>query len=438
MDQVTRAAFYAAFSLLLAVWGHSAAAATGHGLAVLPNGALAGWGANEFGQVQSGLATMVATPLRLAAPGVKLVTVVAGSRHSLALDEAGKVWAWGDNSSGQLGLGHTRPVSSPTLVAKLPAKARSLAAGAQHSAALLADGTVWVWGANNRGQLGSGATDAFAVVPQPTQVPALSGATDLAAGDDFVMVLMGSARKTGKAGKAEPGLWLWGSGQPVPHPVAGVAHAESIRAAGDLAMARNASNRYWQWKVGPLDHASLTTPTASNQQAYEHLGTMTHTALAALTTVAVAVKPATATALAAAPAAPTPTPVVAPTPPAPLVPIAPVAPVAPVAVASVAAPVPAPPIPATPVVPAVAVKVSVSGTVRLSNSPLEGVQVAAEGAQCSATDSQGRYVCNTTTGWSGKVRVLRNNYRFSPSSLSFQNLNVDAGQQDFAATYDPR
>jgi len=69
---------------------------------------------------------------------------------------------------------------------------------------------------------------------------------------------------------------------------------------------------------------------------------------------------------------------------------------------------------------------------------LENVQVAADGGQCSATDSQGRYVCSVPAGWTGRVTMRRGNYRFSPSALSFQNLRIDAGQQDFSAIFDPR
>jgi len=87
-----------------------------------------------------------------------------------------------------------------------------------------------------------------------------------------------------------------------------------------------------------------------------------------------------------------------------------------------------------------------SGTVRLSSGfggdstgkALGNVQVAADGGQCSATDSQGRYVCSVPAGWTGRVTMRRGNYRFSPSALSFQNLRIDAGQQDFSAIFDPR
>lgn len=78
------------------------------------------------------------------------------------------------------------------------------------------------------------------------------------------------------------------------------------------------------------------------------------------------------------------------------------------------------------------------GTVRLAEAPLEGVQVAAEGASCSASDSQGHYLCQMAAGWSGRITLRRANYRFAPSAMTFKNLHGDADQQDFSAIYDPR
>lgn len=75
---------------------------------------------------------------------------------------------------------------------------------------------------------------------------------------------------------------------------------------------------------------------------------------------------------------------------------------------------------------------------KVTRAIMENVQVNAEGAQCSATDGQGRYNCVVPAGWTGRVSVQRINYRFTPSSLSFQNLRKDVGRQDFSAIYEPR
>ena len=421
--------------------------AAGHGLALLPGGQVAGWGANEFGQVQAGQGDFLAAPQRLQLPGAKLVSVATGSRHSLAVNQAGKVWAWGDNSSGQLGLGHMRPVAGWAMVTGLSSRALAVAAGTQHSVALLADGTVWVWGANNRGQLGRGAVNVFAVESKPARVDGLADAFALAAGDDFVVVLVGMAskRRGGKDGNVKSTVWGWGAGNGLPHPIDGAEAATTLRAAGDTAMARTSSGRYWRWRMNQLP------PTAVSRQAFERLGEMTHPLLDTLAALAkadapprpekvAAVEPKTvpdrAVAMASAPvAAALSMPALAPAPaPAP-------APALPATMQALPPPAPA----ATPV-PA---RVNVSGTVRLSSgfggdasftagTALESVQVAAAGAQCSSTDSQGRYVCSVEAGWSGRISVRRNNYRLTPSARSFQNLRVDADRQDFAATYDPR
>lgn len=435
-----------------------------HGLGLLANGQIAGWGNNEFAQVQAGQGAFLAAPVRLNLPGIKFAAVASGSRHSLAIDETGKVWAWGDNSSGQLGLGHARPTASPSVVTGLPGRAVQVVAGAQHSAALMAGGAVWVWGANQQGQIGNGTIDAFAVQAKPARLVGLSGVLGLASGDNFVLALAEDVTQTtaGKRDKvtAKKAIWAWGAGQARPSMVDVVKNAESIRAAGDIAMARTATGGYWRWRANEA-------PVFAQRQAFDSLGVMARPVLAALDTqtkteiqsklaATAPVKevvnnnPASATAgvaqqmtpPAAIPAVVAATAVAAPQAAIPsatvVVPLsAPIAAAPAAAVASAAAAVVA------------SAKVTLSGSVRLSSAfggdgsratgaAMENVQVSAEGAQCSATDSQGRYTCVAPAGWSGRVSLRRNNYRFTPSSLSFQNLRTDAGEQNFAAVYDPR
>ena len=455
-----------------------------HGLGLLANGQIVGWGNNEFAQVQAGQAAYVVEPVRLTLPGIKFVSVASGSRHSLAIDETGKIWAWGDNSSGQLGLGHTRPVTDPTAVTGLTGRARVVVAGTQHSAALMAGGTVWVWGANNMGQTGSGTANAFAVQTTPLRLAALSRVEDLASGNDFMLALVVNTQETvGKRDKvkAKGLVWVWGTGMATPRVVDVIKDATVVRAAGDIAMVRTATDSYWRLRANQA-------PVIAQRQVFDSLLEMTHPNVATLNaqintekqtkpaatvptstvandnsgpirlaavvnnstnptatsgkTVVLASRNTapflTAPIIAALPAAapqavlPIPTAVVAPSTQivsAPAIAIAPAASVAPVMVAPA--------------------RVNLSGTVRLSSgfggdaanvtgAVMENVQVSAEGAQCSATDGQGRYNCVVPAGWTGQVSVQRINYRFTPSSLSFQNLRTNAGRQDFAAIYEPR
>ena len=81
------------------------------------------------------------------------VAVAAGAAHTLTLNAAGEVWAWGANGAGQLGDG-TYCSRDTQVRAALPRKAVAIAAGATHSLAILDDGSVWAWGLNWDGQLG--------------------------------------------------------------------------------------------------------------------------------------------------------------------------------------------------------------------------------------------------------------------------------------------
>lgn len=88
------------------------------------------------------------------APGTTLVS--AGEDHSCALRD-GRVFCWGLNSDGQLGIGSVSSVSSPTEVTTLPAPALWMGAANEHTCALVAGGAVYCWGRADLGQLGNAA-----------------------------------------------------------------------------------------------------------------------------------------------------------------------------------------------------------------------------------------------------------------------------------------
>lgn len=93
--------------------------------------------------------------------GGRAQALAAGDRHTCAVLEGGGVICWGANERGQLGYGNQAPVggSGPPAAAgtvPLPGPARAIAAGGDHTCALLIGGAVVCWGANDRGQLGYG------------------------------------------------------------------------------------------------------------------------------------------------------------------------------------------------------------------------------------------------------------------------------------------
>ncbi|MQY08047.1 RCC1 domain-containing protein [Actinomadura macrotermitis] len=109
-------------------------------------------------------------------------STAAGEKHSLMVDASAShgVWAWGDNSQGQLGDGTT--VSRPSALTKVSGLTgvKAVAAAGTFSVALKSDGTVWTWGGNAHGQLGNGSTAAKSTVP--VQVPGITNAVAVSAG----------------------------------------------------------------------------------------------------------------------------------------------------------------------------------------------------------------------------------------------------------------
>jgi alpha-tubulin suppressor-like RCC1 family protein len=136
------------------------AAGANHSLARTSNGQVLAWGLNSSGQLGNGATANALTPVGVTLPSGTTVTAISGGdAHSLALTSTGKVLAWGDNSSGQLGNGTTTGSTTPVAVS-LPAGAMvtSIAAGGFHSLALTWMRQVLAWGNNQSGQLGNGTT----------------------------------------------------------------------------------------------------------------------------------------------------------------------------------------------------------------------------------------------------------------------------------------
>jgi alpha-tubulin suppressor-like RCC1 family protein len=79
----------------------------------------------------------------------------AGDYHSVALNDDGTAWTWGDNGYGQLGDGTTTTRHAPVQVISLH-DVFALAGGGNHTVALAGNGRVWAWGDNSSGQLGDG------------------------------------------------------------------------------------------------------------------------------------------------------------------------------------------------------------------------------------------------------------------------------------------
>ena len=138
--------------------GGAAAVAVGdtHAAAVV-GGAVLTWGSNNHGQL--GLGTFggtLAAQNVTALAGREVSRIAVGSHHTAAL-VAGRLYIWGYNGYGQLGLGTTTTQNTPQAVPGLPYTVTAVATG-QYFTVAVTQGEVWAWGYNQYGQLGLGHT----------------------------------------------------------------------------------------------------------------------------------------------------------------------------------------------------------------------------------------------------------------------------------------
>ncbi|MQY10208.1 hypothetical protein SRB5_03150 [Streptomyces sp. RB5] len=159
------------------------AAGSGHSLAVASDGRLFAWGSNWAGQLGVGDTNDRLTPVELTLPGdVTVTTIAAGAEHSLAVASDGRLFAWGSNWTGQLGVGDETSRDTPVEV-PLPGDVTvaGIAAGDRHSLAVASDGRLFAWGSNAFGQLGVGDRD-YRITPVEVTLPGNVTVTDIAAG----------------------------------------------------------------------------------------------------------------------------------------------------------------------------------------------------------------------------------------------------------------
>lgn len=89
---------------------------------------------------------------------LKPVTILTSKTHNVIVDDEGSLWVWGQNDKGQLGTGNTAPLSEPTLVTlrknNVTVKVETISLGDEHT--LLVDklGGLWTFGSNSHFQLG--------------------------------------------------------------------------------------------------------------------------------------------------------------------------------------------------------------------------------------------------------------------------------------------
>ncbi|MCP8614531.1 InlB B-repeat-containing protein, partial [Bifidobacterium asteroides] len=152
----------------------------GHSAAIGSDGQLYAWGGNYYGQLGDGTATSRSTPVMVGKPqgapqGFAWKQASLGNAFTAAIGSDGNLYAWGLNSSGQLGDGTTTSRSTPAPAGKPQGAAKGFAwqqasLGCNHAAAIGTDGQLYTWGSNSSGQLGDGTTTSRST-PAPAGKP---------------------------------------------------------------------------------------------------------------------------------------------------------------------------------------------------------------------------------------------------------------------------
>lgn len=123
-----------------------------HVLVLCGDGSVWSWGYNDCGEIGRGHKHVVKEPRKMELDGIKVEDIACGHQFSALVTVDGSLLMFGDNSSGQLGLGHNDQVLVPTKVTGLQ-DVVEVSCGREHTVAICSNGSIFAWGNNDYGQL---------------------------------------------------------------------------------------------------------------------------------------------------------------------------------------------------------------------------------------------------------------------------------------------
>lgn len=166
--------------------------------AIKTDGTLWVWGREDLGGLgNNGSSVFRSSPIQTISGGTNWREVSVGSNNMAAIKADGTLWTWGNNTGGALGNNSATSVSSPIQTISGGNNWKSVSLKQTAAAAIKTDGTLWLWGCNNNGQLGNNT-----VISASSPIQTISGGTNWKL-----------ARTSGQhtaAIKIDGTLWLWG------------------------------------------------------------------------------------------------------------------------------------------------------------------------------------------------------------------------------------
>lgn len=172
---------------------------------VFRQGGLWSWGTNGTGQLGDNTASSKLTPVTTFSGGINWRQVSGGVGICAGIKVDGTLWVWGNNNYGQLGINDTIARSTPVTTFAGGNNWKQVGCGGAYNiAAIKTDGTLWVWGSNVYSQLGTNDT---ANRTTPT--------TTFAGGNNWNQVAGGGSNAVGMGNfaaiKTDGSLWVWGN-----------------------------------------------------------------------------------------------------------------------------------------------------------------------------------------------------------------------------------
>jgi len=239
-----------------------------HGVALRADGTLWTWGRNINGVIGDGTTANRLVPVPIPIGGEAVwTTISAWANHTVALQADGSLWIWGSNSHGQVGNGSRAGlVPAPTRIGGQTVW-RAIAAGCFHTLAIRDDGSLWAWGDNQNRQLGDGTTTQRLA---PVRIGASTRWRTLAA------ALFHSA-----ALQDDGSLWVWGTERSgylglgaaparTPTQVAGGHNWAALATGAEHTLAITTASQLWIWgnpiesRLGDPDRMAGTRPLPLN------------------------------------------------------------------------------------------------------------------------------------------------------------------------------